>query len=112
MPRPVSDFSRWPLVYFNLDGAADATQAQAVIDGLKSALGRGQPFATICDVSQMGGAGKDLQDVYARFMDEQRDAFRRHCKGGAMVVTSAPMRLLINAFVLLARMPFPTRAFA
>lgn len=110
MLRPAVDDSHWPILRFNVDGPPTESQAEAVLGSLDACLQRSKPFAIITDMSSMVLGGKNLQHLYVDFVNKHRDALGRLCKADALIVPAGPTRLLVNAFLLVARLPFPTRA--
>jgi hypothetical protein len=111
MAQTKCDLARWPLVHFTLGGKVDNEQINVVVNGLRDALVRKSPFAAVTDLTDMEPSLTASRDPYRDFIDNNRDELRKFCRGGALVVTSHAMRIVVNTFVLVAKIPFPSRAF-
>lgn len=103
---------RWPLVTLAWPSRYDASHIETGLAQLLAVLQRQQPFVIIADLREAAAATAEQSARVVAFMEEQRNALVRLCKGHAVLVSSLSTRSAVAGLVEQLALPVPFRAVA
>ena len=113
------DESRWPILIITFTamqsdefkGEKGDAHAHRLNEAMKSIFARQQPFGLILDFSRSQSVSSSFRRILAEFEHEQVENFTRYVAADALVLSSALQRGAYTAYMWIAPIPYPAKAF-
>lgn len=111
MAQIIQSEEAWPVVNVRIVGEMDEDNVRDWLPNFLGIADRKKPYAVIMDFSAATAPEARLATSISSVVHPFRDNLRRYQACVAMVITSKPVRVALNALILLIRPPSPVRVF-